>query len=216
MWTLPQTFLAQLVFFILVMTGWFQAWANLVRPIRWIPLWLFFCLEIMGSFIVLPLGEKGTLYVGGLLLPLFLVLFFSHHWYGLWYPVTSIVLLTAVLLFIREFIRYSPVFWIMDEAWGISLLALVLAFAVGRHLGESWLVLTFGLTLTEAGFLILHAMHLQHVEIGGPWFQGLWWRTLWLGAVATALWQTVPPLLKNYVGARWLAALLLRKAAYRK
>lgn len=216
MWSLPQTFLAQTVFIILVMTGWFRAWTGLIRPMRRFPLWLFFCFQLAASFIVLPVGAQGSLYVGGLLLPLFLVLFFSHHWHGIWYPFASIAFLTAILLFVREYIRYNPVFWIVDEAWGISLLALVLAFAVGRHLGESWLVLTVGLSMTEAGFLALHAAQFDHLEIAGPWFQGLWWRTLWMGAAATALWMAVPPRVKNGIGARWFSHLLLRKAVSRK
>jgi len=216
LWTMPNTLMAQVVFLILIMTGWFQSWTQLLRPLPGLPLWRFFCLQLVTSFVVLPFGTRFSLYVGGLLLPLSLVVLLAHHRNGFWYPFSAAVFLTSILLFIREFIRYSPVFWIMDEAWGVSLMALALAFAVGRHIGESWLLLTVSLTAAEAGFLLLHWAQWEHLDVGGPWFQGVWWRTLWLGAVATGLWQWGIPLLKSMFGQRRSSVPFLRRAISRK
>ena len=216
LWSMPQTLLAQLIFFILVVSGWFRSWTLLIRPIPHVPLWILILLQIAASFFIWPISPHGTLYVGGLLLPLLLVLFFSHHWRGWWYPLSATLLLTSVLLFVREFIRYNPVFWVMDEAWGISIIALILAFTLGRSPGESWLFLTIGVALTEAGFLMLHAKQYAQLNIADPWFQGLCWRVLWLGAVATAIWQFVPSLAKNSFIARWSSSTYMRKPVTRK
>lgn len=216
MWSLPQTFLPQLVFYILVMTGWFRSWVRLIRPLPRLPLWLCFFLLLMSSFLVLPLGAKTSLYVGGLLLPLLMVLFFSHHWHGLWYPLSATVFLATVLLFIREWIRYSPVFWILDEAWGISLIGLALALCIGRHLGESWLMLSIGMPLTEAGFLLLHMAQWEQIDIAGPWFQDVWWRTLWMGAMATAGWDVLVLRMRRAEKQLRLFYVGMRRATFRK
>ncbi len=217
MFSMPQTLLIQMVFLILLASGWFQSWTQLVRPSLRMHLCRFFVLQMVASFMTVTLIPGVSVNIGGLMTPVFFALFFSHEWRGLFYPLSAILLTTVTILFIREFIRYSPVFWIMDEAWGVAMLTVLLAFSTGRQPVERWLILTGGLLFSEVAFFILHADQLESFIVAGEWFQRLWWCTFWMGAAGNALSHYLRRFLFHFRRKyRFPAMMLIRKAIPRK
>ncbi|OUM89718.1 MAG: hypothetical protein BAA01_02860 [Bacillus thermozeamaize] len=217
MFSIPQTLIVQMVTLILLASGWFQSWSRLVRPSLRMYICWFFGLQLVASFFTVNLSPGIGANLGGLLAPALFALFFSHDVRGFLYPASAILLNTVTLLFVREFIRYSPVFWIMDEAWGVAMLAVLLSFATGRQPAERWLFLTGSLLLSEMAFLSLHAGQLGVFIVADGWFQRLWWCAFWVGTTGSALFHYLLHVNLRFNRKYSFPALaLLRKATLRK